>query len=144
MSRRNPLRTALLAYAVVAALLALAALAELAARLLPLVLLAGIAACIWLGWHRARLPMRSSSPARQVPPPPDLSGEVVRLQAEVTRLLAANDQLRAERDDAIEGMHRAWDLASDKPPRPGRESTSSRDQLINTPLSQIHDLRAGQ
>ncbi len=128
MSRRNLLRKALTAYAVVVALLMFAALAEAAARLLPLLIVAGI----WLGWHRARH-QAPRPPARPLPAPPDMSAEVVRLLAVNDQLAADNDRLRGELAEARESAAAAWDAASDRPPRPVSTSTSSRDRLVAEP-----------
>src|SRR5262249_13102200 len=94
------------------------------------------------GVHRTRLVLGQAPSQACMPavPRPDLSPEVARLQAEVTRLLAAHDQLRAERADAIESAHAAWEVASDRPPRPARPADPCADRLLKAPRSGVRPL----
>jgi len=137
--RRNPIATALTVYALTMAALALTALAAVTIRLVPLLLVAG---CIGWGWYRVRhLPNGASiAPDAGAIRDLDLSPEVARLKGEVTRLLAVNDQLQCERDEAIESAHAAWDAASDGPPRPTRPADPSRNRLLKAPRSGVRPL----
>ena len=126
--RTRPLRTALLVYAAVIAVLVTAGAARAIVQAMPMLLVAGliVAAAIAAGRMTGRSAHRGSAS----------------LRAEIAALQVEAEQLRHDLAHARESAERAWDAAASQPPRPRPEPDDTARVLIGQPFSGVHPLTA--
>ena len=127
--RTRPLRTALLVYAAVIALLVTAGAARAIVQALPMLLVAGLIVAAAIVAARMQGRDRRGSAA--------LRSEVASLQVEV-------EQLRHELAHARESAEQAWDAAAGQPPRPRSEPGDTARLLIDQPFSGVRPLTGAE